>query len=93
MAVSEILNSQYKRAQGILAEHRGALDKVAAALLEHETLEGRHVLEIIKHGEIQSPIVAMKPPKLPPADATKTTDKAVSEASSGPAGTPAPSPA
>ena len=93
MAVSEILNSQYKRAQEILAEHRGALDKVAAALLEHETLEGRHVLEILKHGEIRSPIVAMKPPKLPPADAAKPADKTAPETSTGPAGTPSPSPA
>ena len=93
MAVSEILNSQYKRAQEILAEHRVALDKVAAALLEHETIEGRHVLEILKHGEIQSPIVAVKPPKLPPADAAKPADKATPEASTGSAGSPAPSPA
>ncbi len=93
MAVSDILNSQYKRAQGIISEHRSALDKIAAALLEHETLEGRHVLEILKHGEIQSPIVAMKPPKLPPADAAKPADKTSSETSTGPTGTPSPSPA
>jgi cell division protease FtsH len=93
MAVSDILNSQYKRAQQIIADHRSALDKVAAALLEHETIEGRHVLEILKDGEIKSPIVTVKPPKLPPADAVKTADKPVSEASSGPAGAPAPSPA
>ncbi len=93
IAVSEILNSQYKRAQEILAENRVALDKVAAALLEHETIEGRHVLEILKHGEIQSPIVAVKPPKLPSADAAKPADKAAPEASTGSAGTPAPSPA
>ena len=93
MAVSDILNSQYKRAQGIISEHRAALDMIAAALLEHETLEGRHVLEILKHGEIQSPIVAMKPPKLPPADAAKPADKTSSETSTGPTGTPSPSPA
>ncbi len=94
MAVSEILNSQYKRAQVIIAEHRVALDKVAAALLEHETIEGRHVLEILKHGEIKSPIVTVKlPPKLPPADAAKPADKVAPEASSGSAGAPAPSPA
>jgi len=92
-AVSEILNNQYKRAQEIISEHRTALDKVAAALLEHETIEGRHVLEILKHGEIQSPIIAVKPPKLPPSDAAKTADKAAPEASTGPAGAPAPSPA
>jgi cell division protease FtsH len=93
MAVSDILNSQYKRAQDIITEHRSALDKVAAALLEHETIEGRHVLEILKHGEIQSPIVAIKPPKLPPADASKTADKSAPATSSGPAGAPSPSPA
>ncbi|HEY8996231.1 MAG TPA: ATP-dependent zinc metalloprotease FtsH, partial [Lacunisphaera sp.] len=66
-AISEIINGQYKRAEQIIAEHRGALDKVAAALLEHETIEGRHVLEILKDSEIKSPIATVKPPKLPPA--------------------------
>ena len=92
-AVSDILNSQYKRAEKIIAEHRTALDKVAAALLEFETIEGKHVLEILKEGEIKSPVVTVKPPKLPPADAAKTTGKAAPEASDGPTGSPAPSPA
>jgi len=92
-AISEIINGQYKRAEQIIAEHRGALDKVAAALLEHETIEGRHVLEILKDGEIKSPIATVKPPKLPPADAAKTADKAAPQVSGGHAGTPAPSPA
>jgi cell division protease FtsH len=92
-AVSDILNTQYKRAQGIIAEHRSALDKVAAALLEHETIEGRHVLEILKDGEIKSPIVTVKPPKLPPPDANKTADKPSRQVSDGPTGAPAPSPA
>jgi cell division protease FtsH len=34
------------------------LNKIAEALLEHETLEGRHVLEILEFGEIRSPIAA-----------------------------------
>ena len=93
LAVADIISSQYKRAEQIIAEQRGALDKVAAALLEHETLEGTHVLELIKHGEIKSPIVAVKPPKLPPADSSKPAGKTSSESSGGPAGTPAPSPA
>jgi cell division protease FtsH len=90
-AVSDILNSQYKRAQQIIGEHRTALDKIAAALLEHETIEGRHVLEILKEGEIKSPIVAVRPPKLSGGDA-KPTAKSAPEAT-GPTGTPAPSPA
>ena len=57
-AVSDILKTQYKRAEEIIKEHRSALDKIAAALLEHETIEGRHVLEILKDGEIKSPQAA-----------------------------------
>ena len=63
-AVYEIISAQYKRAQQIIAEHRAALDKISEALLEYETIEGRHVLEIIRHGEIKSPIINAKPPKL-----------------------------
>jgi cell division protease FtsH len=92
-AVSTIIDGQYKRAAQILTEHRSALDKVAEALLEFETIEGKHVLEILKDGEIKSPVIAIKPPKLPPTDATKTAGKATPEASDGPSGSPAPSPA
>ena len=92
LAVSEILNSQYKRAQQLISEHRTALDKIAAALLEHETIEGKHVLEIINHGEIRTPIVSVKPPLLP-VDAPKLADKPVTKATPDAPGAPAPSPA
>lgn len=90
-AISEIVNSEYTRAEKIIQEHLSALEKVAAALLEHETIEGKHVIEILKEGEIKSPVVAVKPPKIPPADAAKGADR--SSPSAGHAGTPAPSPA
>ena len=91
-AVSEIISTQYKRAQGILAEQRAALDKVAQALLEYETIEGRHVLEIIRQGEIKSPVIAVKPPKLPVSDpSAKAVAPVKSDSVGGPA--PAPSPA
>ena len=56
-AVSEIISTQYARGEKIIADNRAALDMVAQALLEHETIEGKHVMEILKHGEIQSPVV------------------------------------
>jgi cell division protease FtsH len=90
-AVSEILNSQYKRCEVIIAEHREALDKVAQALLEYETVEGKHVLEILKYGEIRSPIAATKPPKLPPAD--PVAKSAAAKPDDLPGTAPAPSPA
>ena len=88
-AVSEILNGEYKRAQQIIADNRVSLDKIAQALLEHETIEGKHVLEIVQHGEIKSPIVTTKPtPKVAPKPAEKAEPSAEP-----PAIAPSPSPA
>jgi cell division protease FtsH len=66
--IHRIIAEQYERAKGILLEHRAALDKIAAALLEYETIEGKHVLEILQFGEIRSPIVLglPKPEQKPP---------------------------
>ena len=89
-AISELITTQYLRAEQIIAEHRSALDKVGQALLEHETIEGRHVLEIIKDGEITSPIVMVKQPPRQSNEAGKAPVKSAPDA---PGGAPAPSPA
>ncbi len=93
IAISDILHTQYKRAAQIITEHRAALDKIGAALIEHETIEGKHVLEILQHGEIRTPILHITPPKLAGGDAVKPADKAATKESPGATGTPAPSPA
>ena len=72
-------------------EHRSALDKVAQALLEHETIEGRHVLEILKDGEIKSPIVMVRQPPRQPPEIGKPMTKVSPDAPA--SGSPAPSPA
>jgi cell division protease FtsH len=92
IAISDILHAQYQRAQLIITEHRPALDKIGAALLEHETIEGKHVLEIIQHGEIRTPIISAKPPRLAPETAKPAAAPAAPEPAGAP-GTPAPSPA
>jgi cell division protease FtsH len=92
IAISDILHTQYKRASQIIAEHRSALDKIGDALIEHETIEGKHVLEILQHGEIRTPILHITPPKLA-GDTGKPADKAAAKESPGATGTPAPSPA
>ncbi len=69
--ISRIVDTQYARAKDIILGKRDALDKIAAALLEYETIEGKHVLEILNFGEIRSPIIVEKPTK---PDA-KTADK------------------
>ena len=93
IAISDILHTQYKRASQIITEHRAALDKIGAALIEHETIEGKHVLEILQHGEIRTPILHITPPKLAAGDTGKVADKAATKESPGATGTPAPSPA
>ena len=58
-----IVENEYKRATEILIKHREPLDKLADALLEFETVEGKHVHEILDYCEIRSEI---HPPKISP---------------------------
>lgn len=60
--IHRIIDEQYERAKKIISEHRSALDKIAEALLEHETIDGKHVLEILEFGEIRSPVVPSPKP-------------------------------
>ena len=62
--IHRIIDEQHTRARQIIEQKREALDKIAQALLQYETIEGRHVLEILEHGEIRSPVVPVPPPKL-----------------------------
>ena len=69
-AVALIVNEQFARAEKVLSENSEAHRKIAEALLEHETLDGIHVMEIIKTGSIQTPIVGnpvIAPPREAPA--------------------------
>ena len=79
--ISRIVDTQYARAKDIILGKREALDKIAAALLEYETIEGKHILEILNFGEIRSPIIVEKP--------TKPDEKALDKKA---AGTPAAAP-
>jgi cell division protease FtsH len=67
-AVALIVNEQFARAEKVLNENSEAHRKIAEALLEHETLDGIHVMEIIKTGSIQTPIVG-NPVIAPPREA------------------------
>ena len=59
-AISGIVSDQYERARTIIEQHREPLRAIAEALLEHETIEGVHVHEIIQHGQIQSPVETVR---------------------------------
>ena len=61
LAIKEVIDQQYQRAQDILKEHLTALHSSAEALLEHETIEGKHIHEILEHGKIISPVITSTP--------------------------------
>jgi cell division protease FtsH len=49
--VQALLSSLYERTRSILTEHRGALDALANALLERETVDGAEALDVLhRHG-------------------------------------------
>jgi cell division protease FtsH len=45
--IERILRAQELRAESVLSEHRGGLESVAAALLEHETIDGREIARLV----------------------------------------------
>lgn len=60
-AITAIIDTEYKRAQEIILAHKDALDKISEALLKYETIEGKHVYEILEHGEIRSEVINNTP--------------------------------
>jgi len=89
--IHRIIDTEYTRAKKILLEHRSALDKIAEALLEHETIDGKHVLEILHFGEIRSPIVpSFAATESKAAGGKKAPEKAPEPEPMGPATAPTP---
>jgi cell division protease FtsH len=62
--VLSLVNTAYQKAQEIIGTHRDAMEKITAALLEYETLDGKHIKDIIEHGRMLTPPPA---PLLPPS--------------------------
>jgi cell division protease FtsH len=89
-AVARIVNEQFARAEKLIAEHAEAHRKIAEALLEHETLDGVHVMEILKTGAIQTPVAA---PATAPAAVEPTPSAPAPAADAGPGLQSSPSPA
>jgi len=52
--VNKLLTECHQKAIGILRENRDKLDFIARLLIEKETLDGRDVEEIVKHGRLLS---------------------------------------
>ena len=95
IAIKTIIDEQYARARKILEDKIEALHTSAEALLKHETIEGKHIHEILDKGKITSPIIKSAPlsPKDKEADQTEPAKELEEEnpglAGSEPAGAPA----
>ena len=61
-----LVNGAYVKAQEIIGSHRDAMEKITLALLEYETLDGKHIRDIIEHGRMLTPPPApLSPPSNP----------------------------
>jgi cell division protease FtsH len=89
-AISAIVQEQYARAEKLIADNAEAHRKIAEALLLHETLDGVHVMEILKTGAIQTAVAA---PATTPAQPEVTPAAPSPAAGAGPGLQSSPSPA
>jgi len=90
--LKRLLGEAYERARVILTEHRDQLDRLAAALLERETLD-REEVDLVVAGRTLPPLM---PPSVPPAPASASPAEAGKDkaAARGPVlGSPPPEPA
>ena len=77
--IRRIIDRAYADAKKILTENRDKLELIAEALLEFETLDGAHIIDLIEHGEMKSPPRSPKPPELPSDAAPTTSDQSDSD--------------
>jgi cell division protease FtsH len=77
--ISNIISGQFNRAKGLIEENRAALTMIAEALLEYETIEGKHVQEIVDFGEIRSDVISTKTEELKQEEAAKEEKAAAKE--------------
>jgi cell division protease FtsH len=98
-AIRNLIDEQYQRATQLLKEHDAALETLAMALLEYETVEGKHVKEILETGKIQSEVRSIQSIEELPEEEPEQEKKEVEEDQQdedeglGPEATPAGAPA
>ena len=92
--VRRLVDEQYARAKNIITTHRVALEKIADALMEFETIDGVHVDELVEYGEIRTPVRVPEPPPVPAhAKPEPKPEPASRKEPESLGGAPAPSPA
>jgi cell division protease FtsH len=71
--VRRLVDEAYNRAKQIITQNRTALEAIAKALLEYETLDADQIKDIIEHGEMRNPPPSVpKQPTPPPIPAPES---------------------
>ncbi len=74
--VRKLCDDAYARAKEYLTTRRTALETIAKALLEFETLDGSQIRDIVDHGEMKNPPAApTKPPSAEPPPLASQGDR------------------
>jgi cell division protease FtsH len=73
LEILKIVSEEKERAHCILLERRHLLEKLADALLQYETIEGRSVYELIQTGDFQTELEVPKPPESSPESLPQDT--------------------
>jgi cell division protease FtsH len=72
--VRSVIDRSYNHAHEILAANRELMDKIAAVLLERETI-GREEFLALMRGDVLPPIPKSEPPAAPTAPVTDTEER------------------
>jgi cell division protease FtsH len=75
--IKHLIDEAFSKAEHLLNEGRDKVEKIALALLEFETLDASHVIDIVKYGEMKNPPPAPNPPPVPDELKKKDVSKAV----------------
>ncbi|MGJ8698297.1 MAG: ATP-dependent zinc metalloprotease FtsH [Verrucomicrobiaceae bacterium] len=63
--IKRFIDEAYAKAQQLLGERRDLLELIAQALMEFETLDAKHIQDLIAHGEMKDPPTRPEPPEIP----------------------------
>ncbi len=63
--IKDLIDRAYKEAERLLSENRALLDTISEALLEFETLDAKHIKDLMEHGEMKDPPKPPEPPEIP----------------------------
>jgi len=75
--VRKLCDEAYAQAKKLVTEHRDHVESIAKALLEFETLDGKHIREIVEHGRMINPPKPLPPPPRstpPPLDTQRPAE-------------------